>query len=174
VIKYGVILSPDLFTYLEEHASSLVHRHRDLLGVVVHSCAQLKALVVAEDETESDYRAILNFGHTLGHAVEALTEYRSFVHGEAIAIGMAFAARLSVLRGWLDAKLAQRIIRLIDRFSLPTEIPDDLSRSALALAMEADKKRSGGKIKFVCVEDLGRTRFEFLSTEDLQKALEEA
>ena len=138
---------------------------------LVESCAQLKALVVAEDETEGDYRAILNFGHTLGHAVETLTEYRSFLHGEAVALGMAFAVRLSVHRGLLAREEAERIITLLTLYGLPTEIPKDLSHSALALAVEADKKRSQGRVKFVCVEEIGRTRFEMLSTEELLAVL---
>src|SRR5215510_13354026 len=99
VIKYGVILSPDLFSLLEEDLMSFLQLDPSLLTEVIRTCCQLKALVVEEDETEGDYRAILNFGHTLGHAIENATEYKRFLHGEAVAIGMVFAAQLSCKRG---------------------------------------------------------------------------
>jgi 3-dehydroquinate synthase len=172
VVKYAVILAPELFDYLEDKAADVLARDPECLDYVVHTCAQLKALVVAEDETESDYRSVLNFGHTLGHAVEALSEYRGVRHGEAVAIGMAFAARLSIDRGMLDPAVGRRVVALLTRFDLPSEIPNDLTPAALALAVESDKKRAGGRVKFVCLEDLGRTRFEMLSTEELQRALE--
>jgi 3-dehydroquinate synthase len=174
VIKTGVILAPELVRFLEDERGRVLVLDPDAVQHLVYACAQLKALVVSEDETESDYRAILNFGHTLGHAIETLTEYRSYLHGEAVAIGMGFALRLSVQRGLLAREVADRVIALLTLYGLPTEIPDDLSRASLALAVEADKKRTQGRVKFVCVEDLGRTRFVLLSTEELQSALERA
>ena len=172
VIKTGVILSPELVQFLEDNHRAVLGLDEDAMLFLVESCAQLKALVVAEDETEGDYRAILNFGHTLGHAVETLTEYRSFLHGEAVALGMAFAVRLSVHRGLLARDAAERVISLLTLYGLPTEIPKDLSHQALALAVEADKKRSQGRVKFVCIEEIGRTKFAMLSTEELLAALE--
>jgi 3-dehydroquinate synthase len=172
VIKTGAILSPELFAFLEQNDRAVLGLDADAIRFVVEACVQLKALVVAEDETEGDYRAILNFGHTLGHAVESLTEYRTFLHGEAVAIGTAFATRLSVRLGLLDQVAAERIVALLTLYGLPTEIPSDLSASALAIAVEADKKRSQGRVKFVCLEEIGKTRFQMLSTEELQKALE--
>lgn len=172
VIKTGVILSPELVQFLEDNHRVVLGLDDDAIRFLVESCAQLKALVVAEDETEGDYRAILNFGHTLGHAVETLTEYRTFLHGEAVAVGMAFAVRLSVERGLLAREAADRVIDLLTLYGLPTEIPKDLSHSALALAVESDKKRSQGRVKFVCIEEIGRTRFEMLSTEELLAVLE--
>jgi 3-dehydroquinate synthase len=172
VIKTGIILSPELVRFLEENHRAVLALDEDALLFLVESCAQLKALVVAEDETEGDYRAILNFGHTIGHAVETLTEYRSFLHGEAVALGMAFAVRLSTHRGLLARQEADRMIDLMSLYGLPTELPKDLSHSALALAVESDKKRAQGRVKFVCIEEIGRTRFEMLSTEDLLAVLE--
>ncbi|HEY8517380.1 MAG TPA: 3-dehydroquinate synthase [Candidatus Binatia bacterium] len=172
VIKTGAILSPELIEFLEKEHERVLALDRDAIQHLVYACAQMKALVVSADETESDYRAILNFGHTLGHAIETLTEYRTFLHGEAVAIGMGFALRLSVQRGLLRQEVADRVLRLLTLYGLPTDIPVDLGRPALALAVEADKKRSQGRVKFVCLEDLGRTRFERLSTEELQAALE--
>lgn len=167
VIKTGAILDADLFALLEAELPALLAQDRDLMVRVVRRCAQLKAIVVSEDETEGDYRAILNFGHTLGHAVESLTEYTTFLHGEAVAIGMVAAVRVSRRLGLCDDQTVERVTRLLERSGLPMEIPADLRREALALAMRTDKKALGGTIKFVCLEAIGRTKFERLTCEDI-------
>src|SRR5690606_28173972 len=115
---------------------------------IARSCA-IKARVVESDEREEDYRAVLNFGHTIGHALEAVTEYRRYLHGEAIGIGMAQAAALSVARGVCDPRTLARIRSLIDRAGLPLGIPAEIPLLKLIGAMEVDKKTSGGKIRFV-------------------------
>ncbi len=172
VIKYGVILSPDLFTLLEEQLAALLRLSPALLTEVIKVCCQLKALVVEEDETEGDYRAILNFGHTLGHAVETATNYKQFLHGEAVAIGMAFATLLSCKRGLCDAAISERVNRLLKKAGLPTELSKELKKNEhLLLGMATDKKAAGGKIKFVCIEELGKTRFDYLTVEEIAKYL---
>lgn len=167
VIKYGTILSPDLFSLLEDKLADLLRLDPSLLIAVVKTCCQLKALVVEEDETEGDYRAILNFGHTLGHAVESATEYRQFLHGEAVAMGMAFAAHLSHQRGLCRAETKDRVCRLLKKAGLPIVIPKALTQESLLLGIETDKKVAGGKVKFVCIEDIGRTRFEYLNVQEI-------
>ena len=167
VIKYGVILSPDLFMLLEDQLAHLLRLDPHLLIAVVKTCCQLKALVVEEDETEGDYRAILNFGHTLGHAIENATEYKRFLHGEAVALGMAFAVQLSAKRGLCSAATSERVCRLLKKAGLPVEIPKGLKGEHLLLGIETDKKISGGKVKFVCIEELGRTCFEHLSVKEI-------
>jgi 3-dehydroquinate synthase len=167
VIKYGVILSPDLFTLLEEQLGRLLHFDPQLLITVIKTCCQLKALVVEEDETEGDYRAILNFGHTLGHAIESATEYKRFLHGEAVAIGMSFAVRLSHKRGLSSAETSERVNRLLKKAGLPMEIPKTLKGEHLLLGIETDKKIAGGKVKFVCIEEVGKTRFEYLEAKEI-------
>ena len=167
VIKYGVILSPDLFSLLEEQLPALLHLTPALLATVVKTCCQLKALVVEEDETEGDYRAILNFGHTVGHAIESATEYKLFRHGEAVAMGMAFAVHLSHQRGLCSATTKERVARLLKRAGLPIVIPKTLTRDSLLLGIEADKKVAGGKVKFVCIEEIGRTRFDYLTASEI-------
>src|SRR5262245_31566193 len=167
VIKYGVILSPDLFSLLEEQLLALLHLDPVLLTAVVKTCCQLKALVVEEDETEGDYRAILNFGHTLGHVLESATEYKHFLHGEAVAIGMAFAVHLSHQRGLCSAATKERVYRLLKKAGLPVVIPKTLTRESLLFGIEADKKVTGGKVKFVCIEEIGRTRFESLNAQEI-------
>lgn len=167
VIKYGVILNPELFALLEDHFTAFLRLDADLLTSVIKTCCQLKALVVEEDETEGDYRAILNFGHTLGHAIESATEYKQFLHGEAVAIGMVFAAQLSAKRGFCSTAVSQRVCRLVKKAGLPVRIPKDLKDIHLLRGMTADKKAAGGKIKFVCIEDLGKTRFDYLTVEEI-------
>jgi len=167
IIKHAAILGPELFELLEDKLETVMALDEALLIEVVRQNCAIKAAVVGEDERESGYRAVLNFGHTLGHAIEMLTEYRGPLHGEAVAIGMAFAARLSHARGICSQKVADRLIALLQRAGLPTEIPKELVGRHLALAIEADKKVSGGKVKFVCIEDIGRARFEYLTGEEL-------
>jgi 3-dehydroquinate synthase len=167
VIKYGIILDPELFALLERRLSAILHFNSVLLTYIVTVCCRLKAMVVEEDETEGGYRAILNFGHTLGHAVESATEYREFLHGEAVAIGMVFAARMSQKLGLCSAETADRICRLIKRAGLPVEIPRKLKGEHLVLSIGTDKKSAGGKIKFVCIEEIGKTRFEYLSAKEI-------
>ena len=167
VIKYGVILSPDLFSFMEEQLPEILRPDPTLLIAVVKTCCQLKALVVEEDETEGDYRAILNFGHTLGHAIESATEYKQFLHGEAVAMGMAFAVHVSHQRGLCNAATKERVCRLLKKAGLPVALPKTLTRESLLLGIETDKKVAGGKVKFVCIEDIGRTRFEHLSAPEI-------
>jgi 3-dehydroquinate synthase len=167
VIKHAAILGPSLFDLLEDKIEAVMALDEALLIEVVRQNCAIKAAVVGEDERESGYRSVLNFGHTLAHAIEMLTEYRGFLHGEAVAIGMAFAARLSHARGLCAASVRDRIIALLQRAGLPTEIPKDLINRNLALAIETDKKVSGGKVKFVCIEDIGRSRFEYMTGEEV-------
>jgi 3-dehydroquinate synthase len=167
VIKYGATLSAPLFDLLEKEIEKVLDLDDALLIEIVRRCCEIKAAVVAEDEREAGLRAVLNFGHTLGHAVEMLTEYKRYLHGEAVAIGMVFAATLSSERGTCPAPVAKRVIRLIERAGLPTELPAELIGPNLTLAIETDKKVSGGKVKFVCLEDIGKTRFEQLAGEEV-------
>lgn len=167
VIKYGAILSPDLFARLEEQLDRLLELEPVLLTSIIKTCCQLKAQVVEADEQETGYRAILNFGHTLGHAVESATGYERFLHGEAVAIGMAFAAELSLQRGLCQAATRDRLARLIKRAGLPVDIPLDIAQEHLRTGIGADKKVSAGKVKFVCLEQLGKTRFELVSAAEI-------
>jgi 3-dehydroquinate synthase len=167
VIKYGATLSVPLFDLLEKDIERVLDLDDALLVDIVRRCCEIKAAVVAEDEREAGLRAVLNFGHTLGHAVEMLTEYKEYLHGEAVAIGMAFAANLSSERGHCTPQVAKRVIALIERAGLPTELPEELIGPNLTLAVETDKKVSSGKVKFVCLEDIGKTRFEQLTGDEV-------
>ncbi|HEX9265576.1 MAG TPA: 3-dehydroquinate synthase [Candidatus Binatia bacterium] len=171
VIKYGIIEDPDLFRLLEQKVEDIVKPDRELLSqVILKSCA-IKARVVEADEREDDRRAVLNFGHTVGHALEAATGYRQFLHGEAIGIGMVKAAALSVQQGFCDQQSYERIIKLVKKAGLPTELPSGVSAQSLIQGMEVDKKAAGGKIKFVVCCGIGKTRFHWLTPGEILNAL---
>jgi len=158
VIKYGVIKDAVFFAWLEENVDRLLQLERDALAEAVATSCHIKAAVVEEDEIESGLRQILNYGHTVGHALEALTNYRVYHHGEAVAIGMAVAARLAVAMGLLAHDQAVRIIALIRRAGLPSEMPRELSVDELVKAMRLDKKARGGRHTFVLPEAIGSVR----------------
>jgi 3-dehydroquinate synthase len=160
VVKYGVIGDPELFATIEARADDVLGLEPMLMTEVVAACCRHKALVVSRDEREEDgERAVLNFGHTVGHGVEMLTDYRRFLHGEAVAIGMVAAARISHRLGACGGDVVGRIEALLGRLGLPTEVPSELERGALGRAMRSDKKSSAGRIRFVAVEEIGRVRF---------------
>ena len=169
VVKYGAILDEGMFRDLDEHADALLRQETSLLERVVARCCRLKADVVEADEREGDLRAVLNFGHTVGHAIETLTEYRRYLHGEAVAIGMVCASRLSTAVASLSRADADRIEALLVKLGLPTAVPTDLSAEQIALTIEADKKAAGGRIKFVCLEAIGKTKFAALPAPEIAR-----
>jgi len=172
VIKYGAIGDAALFARLEEGVGELIELRSEVLVPVVTACARQKAAVVAQDEREErGGRAVLNFGHTVGHAIETLTGYKELLHGEAVAIGMVAAARVSQSLGRCGSEPVERLVRLLKRAGLPTDIPRGLAPAALALAMRADKKSAGGRIRFVCLEAIGRTAFVELTAEEIANRL---
>lgn len=164
VVKYGVILDASLFDLLEENGDAIIRRDEGLLAEIVARSVALKAAVVEEDETEtSGHRAILNFGHTVGHALEKVTSYSNLLHGEAVAIGMVAAARVSASRGACGAEVAERLVALLVSFGLETEIPGSIDRPRLREAISFDKKRQGDLVTFIVSERIGACRLEPLS-----------
>ena len=160
VIKYGIICDSELFRRLERELPRLLSREPHTLGAVVARCCQIKAEVVRQDETESGLRAILNFGHTIGHALEAASRYGQYLHGEAIAIGQVAAARLSTEVLGLPASEAERIERLFQRAGLPTRVKLNATQQRkLFAAMRLDKKVSRGEVKFVLARRIGAVEF---------------
>ena len=156
VIKYGVIDDVAFFDWLEANVPALLSRSSDALQqVILRSCAS-KAKVVSEDERESGRRAILNFGHTFGHAIEKLAGYGQWLHGEAVAIGMVMAAELSVVHTGFPSADALRLRQLLERLGLPVSLGQhDLDQEAMIEAMGMDKKVSDGRLKFVLARSLG-------------------
>jgi 3-dehydroquinate synthase len=157
VIKYGIIYDAGLFAGLERDLPKLLRREPRTLAAVVARCCEIKAEVVGQDETEGGLRAILNFGHTIGHAIENISGYGKYLHGEAIAIGQVAAAQLSVRVLGLPECDAERIASLFKRAGLPVTIKlNAVQRRKLFAAMKLDKKVSGGEIKFVLAKKIGR------------------
>ena len=170
VVKYGMIRSPGLFRLLEERWWDVVNLEPEVTAEVVAQSCRIKAEVVAEDEREGGLRRILNFGHTIGHAVEAASDFQ-IPHGEAVAMGMVAASRLSVQKGLLQESVLRRLEDLLERFGLPTEIPGRLSPARLMDLMAHDKKKSGGKVHFVLCKGMGET---LITDEVTQVELERA
>ncbi|MCA0899811.1 MULTISPECIES: 3-dehydroquinate synthase [Microbulbifer] len=155
VIKYGMICDPGFFGWLEENMDLLLARDPQALAYAVErSCAD-KAAVVAEDERESGRRAILNFGHTFGHAIEAVQGYGKWLHGEAVAAGMVMAAELSCLRGWIDKAEVARLRALLTKANLPQQSPEAMTVNDYLEAMSVDKKVQDGKLRLVLLHALG-------------------
>lgn len=161
VIKYGIIYDPILFAQLERNLPRLLERDPATLGAVVARCCEIKAEVVGQDETDSGLRAILNFGHTIGHAIENSSGYGKYLHGEAISIGQVAAARLSHEVLGLPSGDVVRIEKLLAKAGLPVRCKLDAARRRkLTAAMRLDKKVSGGEVKFVLADRLGRVKFD--------------
>ena len=155
VVKTAAIGDVDLLAYLEDNVQSLLTRERAVLQYVLQSCIQFKAAVVADDELESGRRATLNFGHTLAHVIE--TEYpEKYLHGEAVAIGMRAALHLSVERAKLDVEAAARVLTLLQRLGLPTDVPENLGAERMLEVMASDKKRAGEAVRFVVISEIGQ------------------
>src|SRR5271165_5585180 len=146
VIKYGCVWDPLLFDWLDAHIEELLAREPDALTYAIARSCEIKATVVANDERERGLRAILNFGHTFGHAIEAATAYERYLHGEAVAIGMLIAADFSCRLGLIDAAIKRRIHDVVARAGLPTKAPKIGATRALAL-MQMDKKVLAGAVR---------------------------
>jgi 3-dehydroquinate synthase len=160
VIKYGIIYDAALFGRLERDLPGLLRREPKTLSAVVARCCEIKAGVVGQDETESGLRTILNFGHTIGHALEAISRYGKYLHGEAISIGQVAAAMISSEFPGLSADDVKRIRNLFRRAGLPVRLNlSAAQREKLFAAMRLDKKVSGGEIRFVLAGRIGRVRW---------------
>jgi 3-dehydroquinate synthase len=171
VIKYGAIMDAPMIADLERDLDSILARRSDLLEQVVARSLAHKAAVVSADERESGLRKSLNFGHTIGHAIEASAGYGSYFHGEAVAIGMVAAARLSSKYAGFSADQASRLQRLIERAGLPTAMPDGWRSDDFIRALGLDKKRAAGAIEFVLLDRLGHCLTQSLSSDDIVSPL---
>ncbi|MCX6897277.1 MAG: 3-dehydroquinate synthase [Verrucomicrobia bacterium] len=171
VIKYGVIYDAVLFAELERELPALMAKDAAVLGRVIARCCEIKADVVSKDERESGLREILNFGHTVGHAIEAVTEYGTYLHGEAIAIGMVAAARLSQKHGGLAEADVARIEALLRRAGFDLQ-PPDVSFDQLLDAMRSDKKARDGGLRFVLARRIGEVfSSDAVSESDIKEVL---
>ncbi len=153
-MKYSMILDADLFEQLEAHVFSLHERDAALLTAIITRCIQLKMDVVELDERDGGLRNILNYGHTFGHALEAITDYGIWLHGEAVSIGMEVAAQIAVARGSLAIEFALRQHKLMCALNLPVHCPG-VNIESLLTAMQRDKKVRAGHMRWVLPTRVG-------------------
>jgi len=154
VIKYGIACDAGFLGWIEDHVEALVARDPAALGEAIRRSCEIKAAVVSADEREGGRREILNFGHTLGHAIEATQRYQGWLHGEAVAAGMSFATRLSVRIGLVPAAVAERVDGILERAGLPVRPPREGADRYLE-AMRSDKKALQGRLRFVLLQEAG-------------------
>ncbi len=173
VIKYGVIRDEDFFQYLEENLEQAMALDTQVLGNMVARCCEIKARVVEKDEREAGLRAILNFGHTVGHAIEALGNYRLKNHGEAVAVGMAMEAGLANVLGMFADEELQRLRKLLQRVSLDIQPPEEWRRREAIELMQQDKKAVQKEIYFVLPRTIGEVVIENISAAKLEQLLPE-
>lgn len=167
VIKYGLAHDADFFDWLEQNISKLMLRDSDTIAQAILVSCQTKADIVSIDERESGIRAILNLGHTFGHAIEATMGYGNWLHGEAVATGMVMAVDLSHRQQWVNDSVRQRTINLLQKANLPVTSPPDMTVDQYMNAMSIDKKVIDGTIKFILLKSLG----EAIVTSDYDPAL---
>ena len=172
VIKYGLIMDAPFLEKLESNVDALLNRNKELLVDVIRHCCQCKSTVVQEDEREtSGRRAILNYGHTIGHAIESVCGYGKYLHGEAISIGMVAEADLGRQLGMIDMKAVDRHAAIFEAYGLPTKVPAGLENELID-AMFRDKKVAQGKLNFVLPTAIGSvTLVEAPSKVQLQDCL---
>jgi len=158
VIKYGVIWDRDFLDFLRASRQDILSLDAQAIARVVRRSCEIKAEVVSRDEREGGLRAILNYGHTVGHAIETLTGYTKYLHGEAVAMGMYLEALLSERLGIMKKGGAEDVRALVDAYGLPYALPDGLKTDAMLNAMAVDKKTVGGQLRFVLPEETGKVR----------------
>ena len=155
VVKYGLIRDREFYRWLQGNADRLLTRDQAALTTAIETSCAGKAAVVAEDEREHGLRAILNLGHTFGHAIETAQGYGNWLHGEAVAAGLCLAMRLSVLRGWVAQEEVADLQRLLERMGLPTRPPQEMDAEQFLALMQRDKKVSDGRLRLVLLRDIG-------------------
>jgi 3-dehydroquinate synthase len=155
VVKYGLIRDAGFFDWLETNMGALMSRDKQALGYAIERSCAIKAEIVAADERESGQRALLNLGHTFGHAIETGTGYGNWLHGEAVATGMLMAADLSARHGWLNTDAVRRTEQLLQQAKLPTTAPGEMDESRFMELMAIDKKVIDGSLRLVLLKGIG-------------------
>ena len=172
IIKAAVLWDASFFSWLERHVEELCKLDRALITEAITRAIEIKAEIVALDEREAGPRALLNLGHTLAHAIENVAGYRRVKHGEAVAMGMAFACRLSQDRGLIGPEVTARVVDLLQRAKLETTAPDwNGQREAYLRAIAVDKKGAGGKVGFVVLKELGRAEVLQLTPQEILETM---
>jgi 3-dehydroquinate synthase len=155
VIKYGLIRDEDFFAWLGSNTDRILALEPEVMAHLIERCCQIKAEIVSEDEREGSVRAILNYGHTFGHAIESLTDYSVYTHGEAVSIGMVMAASMAERMGMLSQEDKKDITSLLESVNLPTKKPD-LNSNDFLESMKRDKKVQDGEIRLILLESIGK------------------
>jgi len=158
VIKYGIIYDHDFFIWLEENLDKLYALDEQALSYAIARCCQIKADVVAQDEKESGIRALLNLGHTFGHAIEAQLGYGNWLHGEAVSAGTVMAAKTAQLQGLINDQQVERIVSILKRANLPIHTPESMSFSDFMQHMMRDKKVLSGELRLVLPTSIGTSQ----------------
>jgi 3-dehydroquinate synthase len=171
VIKYGILGDKDFFFWLEDNIEAIKSGHNKILAKMIERCCQCKADIVAKDEKESGLRALLNLGHTFGHAIEAEQGYGNWLHGEAVATGMVLAAKLAVAMNLLEVSELRRIEAIILAFNLPIIAPDDMGLAEFVRHMRRDKKNIAGKLRFIVPTAIGQSEMRDDVTQDILQAI---
>ncbi len=156
VIKYGLIVDREFFDWLEANAAALLARDPAALAHAIKRSCEIKAEIVGRDEREQGERALLNLGHTFGHAIESATNYSTWLHGEAVAAGMLLATDMSARLGWVNAADVGRVERILAAFGLPVDV-SSLAADTLADKMKIDKKVAAGRIRLVLLKAIGKS-----------------
>ena len=167
VVKYGLIRDARFFDWIEDNIDALVIREPEALAYIIEQSCRNKADVVAEDERESGIRAILNLGHTFGHAIETGLGYGTWLHGEAIALGMLMAADLSHRMGWIDSEACDRVESILLKLNLPVTLPDNFDTGRMRELMSVDKKAKDGKLFLILLKGIGEAVVTDKFDEDL-------
>ena len=170
VIKYALIADNHLFYYLDTHYENIFKHDTQTLDKIIHLCLSIKANIVAKDEKENDQRALLNFGHSIGHAIELLKNYKNIKHGEAVAMGMVYASELSSSLGFLAKNDLLAIKLLITKMGLVTAWPS-FTKTAYKIALLKDKKAQDENIRFICLTKIGKAHIEDLSLKTILQCL---
>ncbi len=170
VVKYGVIYDPTFFSFMEKNVKALLNRDKESILHCIKRSVEIKAEVVGKDEKELGLRKILNYGHTLGHAVETLTGYQTYKHGEAVSIGMVTAAAMAYKIGIGSLEVVNRQRALLEALGLPTRFPT-LNSADLMNVLESDKKVVGGKVYFVLPEKIGSVCVQKIERDCMSKIL---
>ena len=172
VIKYGILGDGDFFSWLETHIVAIKTGDKDILMQMIERCCQCKAHIVAEDETETGVRALLNLGHTFAHAIEADQGYGKWLHGEAVATGMVLAAKLAIAMNLLEVSDLRRIEALLSAFDLPLIAPENMGYDEFICHMRRDKKNLEGKLRFILPTAIGHSEIrDDVSEAQLQQIL---
>ncbi|MBF0320523.1 MAG: 3-dehydroquinate synthase, partial [Nitrospirae bacterium] len=158
IIKYGIIEDAALFQFLKDNRDKILSQDHNALRHIINTSCRIKADVVSKDERESGLREILNYGHTVGHALETVTHYKKYLHGEAIAYGMYAEAEISASLSLLSSLALREIKALIEGYALPISIPKDIAIEPIVEAMSYDKKTVSGDIKFILPIEIGKVK----------------